>query len=88
MSEVLDIEGVGTTVLQNLSNYLTQLNGVTVQKTWILAILLWECKTSHNYDYYRDKTFLSWKTDELFFTLLPPEPAEGRTASNSFVFFV
>ena len=40
MSEVLDIEGVGTTVLQNLSNYLTQLNGVTVQKTWISAVNL------------------------------------------------
>ena len=33
------------------------------------------------------KTFLSWKTDELFFTLLLPEPAEGRTASNTFFLY-
>jgi hypothetical protein len=40
MSEVPDIEGEGTTILQNLSNYLTQLNGATVQKTWNSAVLL------------------------------------------------
>ena len=40
MSEVPDIEGVGTTVLQNLSIHLSHLNGVTVQKTWISAVQL------------------------------------------------